>query len=82
MRAELVCDAIWPSAPAPGARRTQYASTELTALLADHEMAQSMSRPRQCWHNAVAEAWFGNSKRELIYGRHLGHSHPAARGRV
>ena len=29
-------------------------------------MLQSLSRPRQCWDNAVAEAWFATLKLELI----------------
>ena len=58
MRAELVCDALRMALehrrPAPGAifhsdRGTQYTSHEYTTLLADHEMLQSLSRPRQCW---------------------------------
>jgi putative transposase len=75
MRAELVCDALRVAintrAPAPGAmfhsdRGTQYTSREFTDLLAAHEMIQSLSRPRQCWDNAVAEAWFSSLKLELI----------------
>jgi transposase InsO family protein len=78
MRAELVCDALGMAVaerrPAPGLifhsdRGTQYTSTEFTGLLAKHEMLQSLSRPRQCWDNAVAEAWFGSFKRELIDNR-------------
>jgi putative transposase len=75
MRAELVCDAlrmaIAQRRPAPGLifhsdRGTQYTSTEFTDLLAEHRMTQSLSRPRQCWDNAVAEAWFATLKLELI----------------
>ena len=75
MRAELVCDAlrmaIGARRPAPGAifhsdRGSQYTSTEFTALLADHKMRQSLSRPRQCWDNAVAESFFASLKGELI----------------
>jgi transposase InsO family protein len=44
----------------------QYTSSEFTDLLAQHEMLQSLSRPRQCWDNSVAEAWFGTLKLELI----------------
>ena len=78
MRAELVCDALRMAIdarrPAPGAifhsdRGTQYTSTEFTTLLTENKMVQSLSRPRQCWDNAVAEAWFGSFKRELIDGR-------------
>ena len=75
MRAELVCDALRMAIvhrrPAPGLmfhsdRGTQYTSAEFTALLAEHEMIQSLSRPRQCWDNAVAESFFASLKLELI----------------
>ena len=75
MRAELVCDAVRMAVqsrrPAPGAifhsdRGTQYTSIEFTDLLAEHEMVQSLSRPRQCWDNALAESWFATLKLELI----------------
>ena len=76
MRAELVCDALRMAIdarhPAPGAMfhsdlGTQYTSTEFTDLLADHKMIQSLSRPRQCWDNAVAESFFASLKLECIY---------------
>ena len=76
MRAELVCDAlrmaIGARRPGPGLiwhsdRGTQYTSAEFTALLAEHQMVQSFSRPRQCWDNAVAESWFSTLKSELVY---------------
>lgn len=76
MRAELVCDALRMAIenrrPAPGAifhsdRGTQYTSTEFTDLLAANEMIQSLSRPRQCWDNAVAESFFASLKLECIY---------------
>jgi len=75
MRAELVCDAlrmaIAQRRPAPGLifhsdRGTQYTSSEFTGLLTEHEMIQSLSRPRQCWDNAVAESFFASLKLELI----------------
>lgn len=76
MRAELVCDALQMAIenrqPAPGAmfhsdRGTQYTSKEFTDLLTKHEMIQSLSRPRQCWDNAVAESFFASLKLECIY---------------
>jgi len=76
MRAELVCDALRMAIEnrrlAPGAmfhsdRGTQYTSKEFTDLLADHTMIQSLSRPRQCWDNAVAESFFASLKLECIY---------------
>ena len=30
-------------------------------------MTQSLSRPRQCWDNAVAESFFASLKEELIH---------------
>ena len=39
---------------------------EFTNLLTDHHMVQSLSRPGQCWDNAVAESWFATLKLELI----------------
>lgn len=30
-------------------------------------MTQSLSRPRQCWDNAVAESFFASLKLECIY---------------
>lgn len=75
MRAELVCDALTMALqhrrPAPGAifhsdRGTQYTSKEFRSLLAEHEMRQSLSRPRQCWDNAVAESFFATIKAELV----------------
>lgn len=75
MRAELVCDAlkmaIGTRRPAPGLvfhsdRGTQYTSAEFRSLLTEHKMLQSLSRPRQCWDNAVAESFFATIKTELI----------------
>jgi transposase InsO family protein len=75
MRAELVCDALRMAIahrqPAPGLifhsdRGTQYTSTEFTDLLTTHKITQSLSRPRQCWDNAVAESFFASLKLELI----------------
>lgn len=80
LRAELVGDALRMAIdnrrPAPGAifhsdRGTQYTSTEFTDLLAEHEMLQSLSRPRQCWDNAVAESFFASLKLECIYRQAL-----------
>jgi putative transposase len=80
MRAELVCDALRMAIenrqPAPGAmfhsdRGTQYTSTEFRDLLAEHKMIQSLSRPRQCWDNAVAESFFASLKLECVYRQAL-----------
>jgi transposase InsO family protein len=74
MRADLVCDALrlalGTRRPAPGLifhsdRGTQYTATEFTELLAANRIIQSLSRPRQCWDNAVVESWFATLKMEL-----------------
>jgi transposase InsO family protein len=76
MRTELVADALRMAVaarrPEPGLifhsdRGTQYTSVEFTELLAEHKMVQSLSRPRQCWDNAVAESFFSSLKEELIH---------------
>ena len=76
MRASLVCDALRMALqnrrPGPGAmfhsdRGSQYTSRDFTGLLAEHEMVQSLSRPAQCWDNAVAESFFASLKLECIY---------------
>lgn len=48
-------------------RGSQYTSTAFRDLLAKHQVRQSLSRPRQCWDNAVAESFFATLKTELIY---------------
>ena len=76
MRASLVCDAlemaITQRRPAPGLifhadRGSQYTSGTFRKLLTEHHITQSLSRPGQCWDNAVAESWFSTLKEELIY---------------
>jgi transposase InsO family protein len=78
MEASLVCDALRQALaarrPPPGLlfhsdRGSQYTSVEFRALLRDHQVIQSLSRPGQCWDNAVAESWFGTYKLEVIEGR-------------
>lgn len=48
-------------------RGCQYTSGEFRELLADHQIVASLSRPGQCWDNAVAESFFSTLKEELIY---------------
>jgi transposase InsO family protein len=76
MRADLVCDALEMAVeqrhPAKGLifhadRGSQYTSDQFRQLLSQHDIVQSLSRPRQCWDNAVAESWFATLKEELIY---------------
>jgi transposase InsO family protein len=75
LRAELVCDALRMAVdrrhPDAGLifhsdRGTQYTAKAFTDLLGEHEMLQSLSRPRQCWDNAVAESFFSSLKLELV----------------
>jgi transposase InsO family protein len=77
MEASLVCDAMRMALadrrPPPGLlfhsdRGSQYTSTEFRALLVEHHVIHSLSRPGQCWDNAVVESWFGTYKLEMIEG--------------
>jgi transposase InsO family protein len=47
-------------------RGSQYLSAEVRVALADAGMLQSVGRTGVCWDNALAEAWFGTLKRELV----------------
>jgi len=76
MRTSLILEAMAMAftsrRPAPGLifhsdRGSQYTSTAFRDLLARHQLRQSLSRPRQCWDNAVAESFFATLKTELIY---------------
>ena len=57
--------------PAPGLvhhsdRGTQYACDDYRQALADLGAVPSMSRPGDCWDNAVVESFFSSLKRELV----------------
>ena len=57
--------------PAPGLvfhsdRGSQYTSTVFGDLLDANSIRQSLSRPGQCWDNAVAESFFATLKTELV----------------
>jgi putative transposase len=57
--------------PAVGAlhhsdRGVQYASAAYQALLAASGLRSSMSRPGNCWDNAVVESFFATLKTELV----------------
>ena len=76
MRTSLVCEALRMATttrrPAPGLifhsdRGSQYTSDEFTQLLNAQGIVQSLSRPRQCCDNAVAESFFATLKTELFY---------------
>jgi transposase InsO family protein len=76
MRASLVVDALSAAIkarhPEPGFvwhsdRGSQYTSGDFRKFLDKHQALQSLSRPRQCWDNAVAESFFSTLKLELVY---------------
>jgi len=76
MRTELVGDALRMAIdhrrPAPGLifhsdRGSQFTSTGFGDLLNANGIRQSLSRPGQCWDNAVAESFFATLKTELVY---------------
>jgi transposase InsO family protein len=76
MRTGLILEALSMALkarrPLPGLifhsdRGSQYTSHEFRQLLADAKIVQSLSRPRQCWDNAVAESFFATLKTELVY---------------
>jgi transposase InsO family protein len=48
-------------------RGCQYTSAEFRELLGKHGIVQSLSRPGQCWDNAVAESFFATLKEELLH---------------
>jgi transposase InsO family protein len=48
-------------------RGVQYACGLYQDLLADHGITASMSRPGNCYDNAVAESFFGTLKTELVH---------------
>jgi putative transposase len=87
MRTELVADALAMAVAARGGhvhgiifhsdRGSQYMSRELRDQLAALGMVQSVGRTGVCWDNAVAEAFFGSLKRELVHRYRFG-DHAAA----
>lgn len=52
-------------------RGGQYVSGSFQALLGRHGLVASMSRPGNCWDNAVAESFFATLKRELGQARRI-----------
>jgi putative transposase len=48
-------------------RGVQYACRLYRSLLGAHDVACSMSRPGNCYDNAVAESFFGTLKSELVH---------------
>ena len=59
-------------------RGVQYAATEYRELLATHNITVSMSRPANCYDNAVAESFFATLRWELL-DRHKWPTRAAAR---
>jgi transposase InsO family protein len=51
-------------------RGVQYACDLYRSLLAEHGIECSMSRPGNCYDNAVAESFFGTLKSELVHRGH------------
>jgi putative transposase len=51
-------------------RGVQYACELYRSLLAAHGIAVSMSRPGNCYDNAVVESFFGTLKSELVHREH------------
>ena len=45
----------------------QYACTLYRDLLDEHQIVASMSRPGNCYDNAVVESFFGTLKTELVH---------------
>ena len=50
-------------------RGIQYASKDFRERLSKYGCVQSMARKGNCWDNAVAESFFGNLKKRLIFHR-------------
>jgi len=62
-------------------RGCQYACNDYRQLLADHGITMSMSRPGNCYDNAVAESFFATLKTELVHLTHYA-THDQARASV
>ena len=76
LRGSLACEALEMALaqrqPAAGLifhtdRGCQYTSEQFRELLEKNGVVQSLSRPGQCWDNAVAESFFATLKEELLY---------------
>ena len=62
-------------------RGCQYTSETYTKILAAHGIRSSLSRPHNCWDNAVAESFFATLKSDLIY-RQTWPTRPSARSAI
>ena len=90
LRTSLICDALRMAVvarrPLPGLifhsdRGSQYTAQEFRRLLTSYAITQSLSRPGQCWDNAVAESFFATLKTELV-ARHAWPTRAAVRAAV
>ena len=59
----------------------QYTSEAYTNVLTSHGIRSSLSRPADCWDNAVAESFFSTLKLDLLY-RHSWPTRAAARSAI
>ncbi len=62
-------------------RGCQYTSEAYTKVLASHGIRSSLSRPANCWDNAVAESFFSTLKLDLVY-RHSWPTRAAAKSAI
>ena len=62
-------------------RGCQYTSEAYTTVLKSHGIRSSLSRPGNCWDNAVAESFFSTLKLDLLY-RHSWPTRAAARSAI
>ena len=62
-------------------RGCQYTSEAYTNVLRSHGIRSSLSRPANCWDNAVAESFFSTLKLDLLY-RHSWPTRAAARSAI
>ena len=62
-------------------RGCQYTSEAYTNVLENHGIRSSLSRPGNCWDNAVAESFFSTLKLDLLY-RHSWPTRAAARSAI
>ena len=62
-------------------RGSQYGAVANQHRLISRGIRGSMSRPGNCWDNAVVESFFATLKTELIHGRPY-HTRPEARTEI
>ena len=62
-------------------RGCQYTADSYTKVLDSHRIRSSLSRPHNCWDNAVAESFFATLKSDLVY-RHPWPTRAAAKSAI